>query len=109
MGTIRCGRFLVTYSYLTSPSLLSPSHEYRLHWWLHHPFKQATKVAEVKLFSDQAINNIITIGIAQWPNVNNRLIIYGYRFVKIQLLLSLLSIAINLLLLISVIIDLKSS
>ncbi|XP_075236476.1 uncharacterized protein LOC142333339 [Lycorma delicatula] len=78
MGTTRCGRFLVTYSYLTSPSLLSPSHEYRLHWWLHHPFKQATKVAEVKLFSDQAINNIITIGIAQWPNVNNRLIIYGY-------------------------------
>lgn len=80
MGTTRCGRFLLTYSYLASPtSILSPTYEYRLHWWLYHPFKQATKVAEVKLFSDQPINYIITIGIAQWPNVNDRLIIYGYR------------------------------
>ncbi|XP_022187421.2 uncharacterized protein LOC111046230 [Nilaparvata lugens] len=80
MGTTRCGQFLLTYSFIThtARSTLSQRNKYQLHWWLFRPGGRAAKVAEVQLFADYAVTSILTIGIAQWPTVNERLVVYGF-------------------------------
>lgn len=80
MGTSRCGQFLITYSFTmeVSHAPLAFRYRYRLHWWLYRPGSKAVKVAEVQLFDSQDIKHALSIGIAQWPNVNNKLIVYGF-------------------------------
>lgn len=78
MGTTQCGQFLITYSYGTEQHTMF---KYRLHWWAFRPGAPAYKVAEVQLFDNHEISSALTIGIAQWPNVNNRLVAYGHWYV----------------------------
>uniref|UniRef100_A0A1B6H7S5 DDB1- and CUL4-associated factor 15 WD40 repeat-containing domain-containing protein n=1 Tax=Homalodisca liturata TaxID=320908 RepID=A0A1B6H7S5_9HEMI len=81
VGTTRCGQFLITYSYATDLRLgLSGKlmYKYRLHWWAFRPGAAASKVAEVQLFDNQDVETPLTVAIAQWPKVNDKLIIYGY-------------------------------
>uniref|UniRef100_A0A1B6E7W5 DDB1- and CUL4-associated factor 15 WD40 repeat-containing domain-containing protein n=2 Tax=Clastoptera arizonana TaxID=38151 RepID=A0A1B6E7W5_9HEMI len=75
IGTTQCGQFLITYSYGIDQTA---NFKYRLHWWAFRPGAPAHKVAEVQLFDNPDISSALTIGIAQWPKVNDRLVAYGY-------------------------------
>lgn len=35
-------------------------------------------MAEVQLFDNQEVTYALTVGIAQWPNINDKLIAYGF-------------------------------
>ena len=53
------------------------SFRYRLHFWLFRPGRAAGKIGEVQLFDGANVTEMLNIGIAQWPNDNTRLLVYG--------------------------------
>lgn len=82
LGTSRCGNFIITYSFTSDTTMARlvswHRYKYRLHWYAYRPGAQAKKVAEVQLFDNQDIEAELNVGIAQWPNVNDKLVVYGY-------------------------------
>lgn len=44
------------------------------------PYKQASKVAEVTLFSDQGVNLALQIVLCYWPNDSTRILVHGSRY-----------------------------
>uniref|UniRef100_A0A0A9X792 DDB1-and CUL4-associated factor 15 n=1 Tax=Lygus hesperus TaxID=30085 RepID=A0A0A9X792_LYGHE len=80
MGSSRCGQILLTYTYsMDSSSDFSPTtlYRYRLHFWVFRPGRAAAKIGEVQLFDGANVTEMLNIGIAQWPNENTRLLVYG--------------------------------
>ncbi|BET02244.1 DDB1 and CUL4 associated factor 15 [Nesidiocoris tenuis] len=80
MGPTRCGQILLTYTYSAdSTSDFSPTmpYRYRLHFWVFRPGRPAAKIGEVQLFDGAVVTQALDLGIAQWPNDNNRLLVYG--------------------------------
>ncbi|CAH1395715.1 unnamed protein product [Nezara viridula] len=81
MGVTRCGQLLLTYTYSCDTSSdYSPNmvYRYRLHFWEFIPGRPAGKIAEVQLFDSCTVTEILTIGICQWANNNDRLLVYGF-------------------------------
>nr|XP_018902600.1 PREDICTED: uncharacterized protein LOC109034107 [Bemisia tabaci] len=84
MGTTQCGQFLITYSFSNGNPLQHsadfgfPPYKYKLHWWAFRPFAAAVKVGEVQLFGDFEIRDILSISIAQWPSIPNKIVACGY-------------------------------
>ncbi|XP_054275434.1 uncharacterized protein LOC128994721 isoform X2 [Macrosteles quadrilineatus] len=79
VGSSRCGQFVISYTYtldMSRPSAMQ--YRYRLHWWAFTGTPPACKVAEVQLFDCHELTHTLHVGIAQWPNVSDRLIVYGY-------------------------------
>ena len=53
---------------------------YKLHWWWWIPYKVATKVAEVTLFSDQGVPMALQISLCYWPGDCTRILVHGTRY-----------------------------
>ncbi|KAK9500571.1 hypothetical protein O3M35_001811 [Rhynocoris fuscipes] len=79
MGATRCGQLLLTYTCSVDPASDFPPtvYRYRLHFWAFRPNRAAAKVAEVQLFDGVQVTEVLTIGIVQWPNDNDRLLVFG--------------------------------
>lgn len=81
MGVTRCGQLLLTYTYsVDTSSDYSPNmiYRYRLHFWEFIPGRNAAKVGEVQLFDSCTVTEVLTVGICQWANNNDRLLVYGF-------------------------------
>lgn len=81
IGVTRCGQFLITYSYRATEHRML--YKYRLHWWAFRPGAPAFKVAEAQLFDNHEIRDELTVIIAQWPSVNNKVIAFGFWYLFI--------------------------
>lgn len=84
MGMTQCGQFILTYTFTMDHTQTnnrfiygSSCFKYQLHWWRFRVHAPAVMVAEVHLFENQDIHDVLTIGIAQWPTVSNKILIYG--------------------------------
>uniref|UniRef100_A0A8D9DPM1 DDB1- and CUL4-associated factor 15 n=1 Tax=Cacopsylla melanoneura TaxID=428564 RepID=A0A8D9DPM1_9HEMI len=86
MGPTQCGKFLMTYSIKRAslrpdrPDFGLPNLHYMLHLWsFSRAALQSKKVAEVHLFSgfSSEITSQLNITVAQWPNLHDKLIVYG--------------------------------
>ncbi|KAI5711948.1 hypothetical protein M8J75_004490 [Diaphorina citri] len=83
MGPTQCGKFLMTYSIKRSVPRSDfglPNLNYMLHLWtFSRATHQSKKVAEIYLFSgfSSEITTQLNITVAQWPNVHDKLIVYG--------------------------------
>ena len=87
MGMTQCGQFILTYTFTmdqtqtNNRSIYGSSYfKYRLHWWRFKVNAPAVMVAEIPLFENQDILDVLTIGIAQWPSVSNKISVYGQRY-----------------------------
>ena len=86
MGMTQCGQFMLTYTFTMDQTQSnnrviygSSCFKYQLHWWRFRVNAAAIMVAEVPLFENQDIHDVLTIGIAQWPSVSNKILVYGQR------------------------------
>lgn len=86
MGMTQCGQFILTYTFTMDHAQTnnrfiygSSCFKYQLHWWRFKLGAPAVLVAEVHLFENQDIHDVLTIGIAQWPSVDDKIIVYGQR------------------------------
>ncbi|XKL62715.1 hypothetical protein PGB90_002548 [Kerria lacca] len=84
MGMTQCGQFMLTYTFTMDHAQTnnrfiygSSCFKYQLHWWRFKIGAAAVLVAEVHLFENQDIHDVLTIGIAQWPSVGNKILVYG--------------------------------
>ncbi|XP_073973419.1 uncharacterized protein isoform X2 [Rhodnius prolixus] len=79
MGATRCGQLLLTYTCCVDPAADFPPtvYRYRLHFWAFRPNRAAAKVAEVQLFDGVQVTEVLTIGIVQWPDDYDRLLVFG--------------------------------
>lgn len=82
----QCGQFILTYTFIMDQTQTnnrfiygSSCFKYRLHWWRFRVNAAAVMVAEVPLFDNQDIHDVLIIGIAQWPTVSNKILVYGQR------------------------------
>ena len=52
-------------------------HKYKLHWWSFVPYRKASKIAEVTLFSDQGVNLPLQIVLCYWPGDTLKILVHG--------------------------------
>jgi len=79
LGFSKCGQFLMTYTHSVEleVNLLTVMHKYKLHWWSFVPYRQAAKVTEVTLFSDQGVHLPLKINLCYWHNDSTRILVHG--------------------------------
>ncbi|XP_024081072.1 uncharacterized protein LOC106670815 isoform X2 [Cimex lectularius] len=79
IGVTRCGQILLTYSFRVYSSFFSSSsvYSYTLHFWLFRPGQLSDMIGEVQLFDGAQVEEMLTIGIAQWPHDNTRVLVFG--------------------------------
>lgn len=79
LGFSKCAQFLLTYTHSVEleVNLLTMVHKYKLHWWSFVPYKQASKVAEVTLFSDQGVSLALQIVLCYWPGDSTHILVHG--------------------------------
>ncbi|XP_014676554.1 PREDICTED: DDB1- and CUL4-associated factor 15-like [Priapulus caudatus] len=80
LGFTKNGQFLLSYTLQVDAEehTAYPIYLYRLHWWLFVPHRELKKVATVRLFGEEELQQDLYIAVCQWPTDDSQILVYGY-------------------------------
>ncbi|KAK2177709.1 hypothetical protein NP493_583g02001 [Ridgeia piscesae] len=80
LGFTKNGQFVLSYTLNVEADehTAYPIYAYRLQWWHFVPYKKLRKVAQVKLFGEEDIQQELFLSMCEWPTDDTRVLIHGY-------------------------------